>query len=136
MPDIFVPLDTTRYTDFHRDLAAKGILNFFPIAYLDAHRKELLAAYKDADSFIARYTVSDEMLDEMLKMAETERVKFDEAQYRISQPLIRLQLKAILARDLYDTDAYFRVMNPENEAYAKAVEILGNETEYNRLLGK
>ena len=136
MPDIFVPLDTTRYTDFHRDLAAKGILNFFPIAYLDAHRKELLAAYKDADSFIARYTVSDEMLDEMLKMAETERVKFDEAQYRISQPLIRLQLKAILARDLYDTDAYFRVMNPENGAYAKAVEILGNETEYNRLLGK
>ena len=76
------------------------------------------------------------MLDEMLKMAETEQVKFDEAQYHISQPLIRLQLKAILARDLYDTDAYFRVMNPENGAYAKAVEILGNETEYNRLLGK
>ena len=41
MPDYFVPLDTTKYTKMHRQLAAKSIVINHSLKFIDAHRKEL-----------------------------------------------------------------------------------------------
>ena len=41
MPDYYVPLDTTVYTRYHRELAAKGIIIQQNLRYVDNHRKEL-----------------------------------------------------------------------------------------------
>ena len=43
MPDYFVPLDTTRYTKFHRELAAKSVIIQQNLRYVDNHRKQLKA---------------------------------------------------------------------------------------------
>ena len=134
MPDIFIPLDTTIYTDFHRDLLAKGVLNQYPVNYLDSHRKELMNKYKKVDQFVEEFAVTDDMLAELLKMGETEKVKYNEEQYRKSKGLIALQIKALIARDMFDTAAYFRVMNPRNPSFVKAMEIINDDLEYNRLL--
>ena len=134
MPDIFIPLDTTIYTDFHRDLLAKGVLNQYPVNYLDSHRKELTNKYKKVDQFVEEFAVTDDMLAELLKMGETEKVKYNEEQYRKSKGLIALQIKALIARDMFDTAAYFRVMNPRNPSFVKAMEIINDDLEYNRLL--
>ena len=134
MPDVFVPLDTTIYTDFHRDLLAKGVLNQYPINYLDKHRKELTSRYKNVEQFVEGFTVTDEMLADLLKMGEAEKVKYDEEQYQKSRNLIALQVKALVARDMFDTAAYFRIMNPENPSFVKAMEIIHDDAEYNRLL--
>lgn len=134
MPDIFIPLDTTIYTDFHRDLLAKGVLNQYPVNYLDSHRKKLMNKYKKVDQFVEEFAVTDDMLAELLKMGETEKVKYNEEQYRKSKGLIALQIKALIARDMFDTAAYFRVMNPRNPSFVKAMEIINDDLEYNRLL--
>ena len=134
MPDVFVPLDTTIYTDFHRDLLAKGVLNQYPINYLDKHRKELTSRYKNVEQFVEGFTVTDEMLADLLKMGEAEKVKYDEEQYRKSRNLIALQVKALVARDMFDTAAYFRIMNPENPSFVKAMAIIHDDAEYNRLI--
>ena len=134
MPDVFVPLDTTIYTDFHRDLLAKGVLNQYPINYLDKHRKELTSRYKNVEQFVEGFTVTDEMLADLLKMGEAEKVKYDEEQYQKSRNLIALQVKALVARDMFDTAAYFRIMNPENPSFVKAMAIIHDDAEYNRLL--
>lgn len=134
MPDVFVPLDTTIYTDFHRDLLAKGVLNQYPINYLDKHRKELTSRYKNVEQFVESFTVTDEMLADLLKMGEAEKVKYNEEQYQKSRNLIALQVKALVARDMFDTAAYFRIMNPENPSFVKAMAIIHDDAEYNRLL--
>lgn len=134
MPDVFVPLDTTIYTDFHRDLLAKGVLNQYPINYLDKHRKELTSRYKNVEQFVEGFRVTDEMLAGLLKMGEAEKVKYDEEQYQKSRNLIALQVKALVARDMFDTAAYFRIMNPENPSFVKAMAIIHDDAEYNRLL--
>ena len=134
MPDVFVPLDTTIYTDFHRDLLAKGVLNQYPVNYLDEHRKELVKQYKDIERFAEGFVVTDEMLADLLKLGEAEKVKYDEEQYQKSRALIALQVKALIARDMFDTAAYFRIMNPENALFTKAMEIINDDVEYNRLL--
>ena len=62
------------------------------------------------------------------------KVKYNEEQYRKSKGLIALQIKALIARDMFDTAAYFRVMNPRNPSFVKAMEIINDDLEYNRLL--
>lgn len=134
MPDVFVPLDTTIYTDFHRDLLAKGVLGQYPVTYLDEHRKELTGHYKNVEQFAEGFVVTDEMLVDLLKMGEAEKVKYNEEQYQKSRALIALQVKALIARDLFDTTAYFRIINPENASFSKAMAIIHDDAEYNRLL--
>lgn len=134
MPDVFVPLDTTIYTDFHRDLLAKGVLGQYPVTYLDEHRKELTGRYKNVEQFAEGFVVTDEMLVDLLKMGEAEKVKYNEEQYQKSRALIALQVKALIARDLFDTTAYFRIINPENASFSKAMAIIHDDAEYNRLL--
>ncbi|HIX26733.1 MAG TPA: S41 family peptidase [Candidatus Barnesiella excrementigallinarum] len=134
MPDVFIPLDTTIYTDFHRDLLAKGVLNQYPVDYLDDHRKELMSKYKNIEQFDAGFVVTDEMFADLLQKAEAEKVKYNEEQYLKSKELIGAQVKALIARDMFDMTAYFKIMNPKNASFVKAMEIIRNDEEYNRLL--
>jgi carboxyl-terminal processing protease len=60
----------------------------------------------------------------------------DMEQFQKSKPLIKLHLKALIARDLWNTSEYFQIINDDNEALKKAVEIIGNSKEYNKLLKK
>ena len=134
MPDVFIPLDTTIYTDFHRDLLAKGVLNQYPVDYLDDHRKELISKYKNMEQFDAGFVVTDEMFADLLQKAEAEKVKYNEEQYLKSKELIGAQVKALIARDMFDMTAYFKIMNPKNASFVKAMEIIRSDEEYNRLL--
>ena len=134
MPDVFIPLDTTIYTDFHRDLLAKGVLNQYPVDYLDDHRKELMSKYKNMEQFDAGFVVTDEMFADLLQKAEAEKVKYNEEQYLKSKELIGAQVKALIARDMFDMTAYFKIMNPKNASFVKAMEIIRNDGVYNRLL--
>ncbi|MDO5571384.1 MAG: S41 family peptidase [Bacteroidales bacterium] len=136
MPDIFVPLDTTKYTDVHRDIVAKGVLNQFVIDYFDKNQKALKSKYKNFESFNKGFEVTPELLNDLKKKAIDEGVKIDEQQFEKSSPLIALQIKALIARDLFDISDYFRIINSNDDIYKKALEIINNDNEYNRLLSQ
>lgn len=127
MPDFFVPLDTTQYSSYHRQLAAKGIIINQTIKYVDQNRKKLHKLYKSFDRFEADFNVPDELLQEVYSEGEKEKVKLkDEEERRNSEPLIKVQLKALIARDLWDMSEYYKIMNGVNHVVTKAVELLGN----------
>ena len=67
-------------------------------------------------------------------MAEEEKIPFEEEQYNRSKALIALQLKALIARDLYEMGEYFYIINDVNESFQKALEIMNDEATYNRIL--
>ena len=129
MPDYFVPIDTTLFTNYHRNLVAKGIVSKFTMKYIENHRKELTGEYKNFEDFKKKFNISNDMLSALREMGDKEEVKFNEEQYQKSLPLIKTQLKALIARDLWDINEYFRVMNTTNESVQKALEIL-NSREY------
>jgi carboxyl-terminal processing protease len=139
MPDIFIPLDTTKYTDYHRNIVAKGVLNKFVLNFLDKERKKLSRTYptddnkgeKSFEKFEKEFFISDEVINDLVKEGEKEGVKLDSAQLAISKDLIKLQIKAMLARDLWDTSEYYKIMNVENPIYNKGVEILKSQSLYN-----
>ena len=133
MPDYFVPIDTTLYTDYHRNLVAKGVIIKLVMKYIENHRKDLIGKYKNFDQFNDKFEIDDAILITLREMGEKEGVKFDEKQYQIALPLIKTQLKALIARDIWDMNEYFRVMNSTNESVQRALEIL-NSSEYKKIL--
>lgn len=124
MPDYFVPLDTTLYTPYHRQLAARSYLINANLKYVDAHRKTLKQQYPDFATFLARYEVPQSLLDDIRKAAEKDKIKpKDEAEWKKSLPQLRLQLKALVARDLWDMSQYFQVVNEANPIVQKALTL-------------
>lgn len=126
MPDFFVPLDTTQYTAYHRQLAAKGIIINQTLRYVDQNRKKLHKLYKTFDKFESEFIVPDELLQTVYSEGEKEKVKLkDEDERRSSEHMIKPQLKALIARDIWDMSEYYKIMNEESHVVKKAVELLG-----------
>ena len=125
MPDYFIPLDTTLYTRLHRELAAKSIIIQQNLRYVDDHRKQLKQQYKDFETFKRQFEVPQSLIDTILKEGEKQNVKpRDDDEVAASLPMLRLQLKALVARDLWDMSEYFSIMNEANDAVQKALELL------------
>lgn len=135
MPDLFVPIDTTAFTPYYRNLVAKGVLNRFCITYVDRNRSQLNREYPDVDAFIAKFNVDSAMIDDIVKLGVADSVKLDSVQLERSRPMIETIVKGIIARDLFDTSAYFRVVNPQlSPVYREALGLINDERRYNRLL--
>ena len=132
MPDYFVPMDTTSYTKLHRNLVAKGVINKTVSVYIDNHRKDLQRRYKEFNSFNAGYQVGNDVLDILKQEAEKVKEELTDEEYKLSLPLIRTQLKALMARDLWDISEYYQVINTTNESVVQALRILNDD--YQRYL--
>ena len=127
MPDYFVPLDTTIYTPLHRQLAAKSVIINSSLRYIDNNRKKLKKQYPTFDTFKQKFEVSQEFIDEVLAEGEKQNVKpKDDEELQRTLPQLKLQLKALIARDLWDMSQYFSVMNEQNKIVEKALEVIQN----------
>ena len=125
MPDEYIPLDTTIYTRFHRELAAKSIVLQQNLRYVDNHRKQLKKAWSTFAEFKQKYEVPQSLVDAILKEGEKQNIKpKDKAELDKTLPYLRLQLKALIARDIWDMSEYFSIFNEENEMVKRALEVL------------
>ena len=62
-------------------------------------------------------------------------MKFDGEQYDISAPEMLRVMKGLVARDLWDMNEYYMVVNREDHAIDKALSILNDPALYDRFLG-
>ena len=127
MPDYFVPLDTLAYTKFHRELSAKSYIINANLKYVDANRKALRKRWTSFDEFHRDFVFPKEEIDKMIADAAKDKVlPKDDAELEKTLPKLSMQLKALVARDLWDMSEYFAIINEESEIVRKAVEIIGN----------
>ncbi len=124
MPDYFVPLDTMRYTSFHRELAAKNVIISQNLHYMDQNRKSLTHNYPTFKVFKEKFKVPDSLIDAILKEAKEKKIvaKNEEEQAR-TIPQLKTQLKALIARDLWDMSEYYSIFNEESDIVQKALEL-------------
>ncbi|MDO5394512.1 MAG: S41 family peptidase [Bacteroidales bacterium] len=133
MPDFFVPVDTTYYTPYYRDLMAKNVINTYITDYLDTHRRELLKEYPVEDDFSASFSASP-LVDGLVAAGEKAEVKLNEEQLATSRPILEAIMKGLLERDLYDNGSYMRAINPLSNEFKAALRIISDPGEYGRLL--
>ena len=130
MPDFFVPLDTSAYSDYYRELIRKGIIYRFVLDYLDKHREELNKEYENFDAFNKHFKVTDQIFEDLLVYAENEKVEKNQEEIERSGNQMRNLVKAYLARDMYDTSAFYQVFNESNSSLGKAIEVINNWNKY------
>ena len=135
MPDVYVPIDTTEYTTYYRDLMAKGITNQYAISYVDKNRKSIAKRYKTVNDFDNGFIVTDEMMRDFIALGEKDSVKYDEEKYRTSEALLKDIIKGLIARDVYGSaSAYSVIINHRNRDLKAAIEVLNDRERYDRLL--
>lgn len=131
MPDVFVPLDTTRINKTHRALIAKGTYNHFVLDYFRQHQKALKRKYKTFDEFNQKFIITDQMISDLIEAGRKDSVTIDSLHTLPSATdMLKLQIKANLANDLFETGSYMRIMNTSINTYQKALDIITNEKRY------
>lgn len=157
MPDVYVPLDTTRYTRLHRELAAKNCVNPTVLKWIDLHRKSLMkeydvSTYRKAkarqtdnknydpidltagfDRFKQQFTVPQDMLDILVAKAQEAKIEYTDSAFQATLPMLKLQLKALVARDLWDMSEYFQIINPTNEIYQCGLEAIKDDSLFEKI---
>ena len=128
LPDVFVPIDTSMNSTYFTDLLRTGLFNRAVLEYVDGNRDRLEEKFADRTAFIAESGVEQELLDGLIALGESEDIPFVEADWTTSYRAIELRLKAILARTLFDTTAFYEVFNPINPIYNRGLEVLRDGT--------
>jgi len=131
MPDIFMPQDTSWYSDYYGKINRAGLLGQFVNQYMDKERDKLKKQYKTFAVFDDNFEISDKLFNEFTAYVETQKVPRDENGIAISENHMRTQLKALIARTLWDTSEYFEIVNKRiDSVYLKAIDVINNWDEY------
>ncbi len=130
LPDYLVPIDTSAYSDYYRSLISQGILNQFILEYVDKNRKSLHSSYPSFDDFYQGFKVTPEILSELTTYAQDQGVALNHEQFEQSKAMITMLVKAYIARDLWDTEAFYRIYNKKDPIFEKAVEVMTKDDLY------
>jgi carboxyl-terminal processing protease len=158
LPDLFVPLDTSENSEFLRELLSNGLFYQYINEYVDVNREELNTKYPEFEAFEAQFGIEGQFMDDFFAFAEKEleptkdtldNVSEDaeavltdqgddvdekdfaqrkEEGMKVSGTIIQTRLKALLARTLWQTEAFYRVFNAEDDAVIKAIESIDDKT--------
>jgi len=136
-PDVFVPIDTTQSSKLNSDLIRKGIMNSFALTYANKNRKQLKKLYASPQEFISGFD-ANLIMDEFKQytLNENEDIEWTDTDFGQSEKMIKGRLEALIARNLWNTSAYYQVFNPYWPAYNHAVEILTENSYKNYNLAK
>ena len=124
MPDIFVPLDTTRYTKTYRQIMAKSIIINQNLRYLDHNRASLKTKYPDFETFRKNFTVPTSLIDAIYKEAEKQKIECPKEEREQTVSRLTQMLKALIARDIWDMSEYFSIIYEDDPIVLKAIEKL------------
>ena len=162
MPDFFVPLDTSKYYVYYNTLNRKNVVYTGVLDIMDAKRNEFKQKFADFKTFNDKFVITDEMVDKIMaagdkidadkmtvdadgnpvdgistknsKEIKKESAKPDAKSIEFARPLLKKQMKALIARDLFSVSHYFQIMNAEDETIQKAIEVISNRGEYEKIL--
>ena len=123
MPDVYVPLDTTKQTSLYRQLSAKSCLLNTTLRYVNRHREELIANYPDIHTFIDSYDPGEDVIGQLIDEAKAKGITYTDSALAETLPLTKIVLKALIARDLWTISEYYQVINATNDIYNRGVAI-------------
>ena len=134
IPDVFVPVDTTEYSDYYGKLNMKGVFIQYTLGYVDKYRDSLKSRYADVYEFDKGFKVSEEMLKDLIAQGEKSEVKYVEEQFNISKNVITLIVKSLIARDVFDQEAFTIIYNKDNDLLKEALRVINDDKLYNSII--
>lgn len=134
MPDIFVPMDTSSHYRYYNRLRRTNIVYNFILDYVDQHRAELKSKYAEIETFNNKFEVSQEMINSIVAQGEKEGIEKDQESLDFTLDSMKREIKALIARDIFSLNDYFKILFQDDEAVLKALEVIKNKEHYKNLL--
>ena len=130
MPDIFVPMDTTRMTRWFIEVSGRNILYRYTLDYTDRHREALNRVRTVAD-LRALLDADTSMLNDFTAYAERHGVKPDRRQIQTSHDIVMAQLRAYIGRNTALEDAgFYSMIYPIDNVLKQAAQAVKNTDKY------
>ncbi|HPY68081.1 MAG TPA: S41 family peptidase [Bacteroidales bacterium] len=136
MPDVFMAVDTTNYSDYYRALVRRDVFRSFILEYADRNRARIASNYSSFDEFKERFQLSPEEIKDFIKRGEELGVKYVDNQFDRSKEEILLILKALIASNIWHSNEYYRIINENDPVIDKAREIISDAKTYNSILAR
>ncbi|MFW5663632.1 MAG: S41 family peptidase [bacterium] len=130
-PDIFIPMQTDERTPYFIKMANRGLIYRYAFDYADNHR-ENLEKYADAPDFVRNFNVSNDMINEFIAFGKENDVEYIQSEFAPARNLIAAQIKAYIGRNIFGNEGFYPVINQNDPAVDKAMEVFqtGNLTSY------
>lgn len=127
-PDIYVPLDTSFQSDFYSNVLRKGIINKYTLNYSNKNRNQLSKFYPTIESFDENFLADEDFLNEFIEYCKENEIEVEEADLLKSGNSIAIQMKALIARNIYDGEAFYYIYNKQlNNTFKTAIEAIEND---------
>lgn len=121
MPDIFVPADTSGYSDYWAAVGRKSQLLYeYTFDFMDRHRSEMqqIRDYKQLLQYLKKYDLVGEMAD----YAARRGVKRDDKGIRESYSLLDTSIKAFIGRHVLDDDGFYPIYYFHDKTIGEALK--------------
>ena len=122
-PDVFVPLDTAGRSHYLNEVSYKGLINNFAFSYADKQRKKL-KEYKTFQNFNTYFVITTAVFDEFVAYTKKNKIVINAKQIKTSEELIKTQLKALIARNIWNNEGYYPVIQSRDNVLKKAIELM------------
>lgn len=124
MPDIFVPMDTTKWSQYYSDVLNRGLIYQFSLAYSDNNR-EKLNHFKNYENLI-NYLDSQNILDRFIEYTTGNNITppTNEA-LNASAVAIENRIYAYISRNIIGEEPFYRIINQHDPVVQKAIDAFG-----------
>ncbi len=120
MPDIFVPFDSTGNSWYFSDLRFSGAFQAFAFDFVSDKRQK----WNSPQDFDKQFSVSDELIERFAQFAAKEmKVKVDRSGLKHSKELVRRQIKAEIARQIWLEDGFYFIINQTDKEVQRALSV-------------
>jgi len=126
MPDVFVPFDTTNYSDYYQQVSRKGLIYKYAFQYADTHR-EILKPFTMPEEF-RDYLTQQNLLEQFYRYASENGVSQNNEGIRQSKELLRTQLIAYVARNIIGEEGFYPILHQTDKTFQKAVDVMGKSS--------
>ena len=134
MPDMFIPLDTSVHYSYINKLRRNNIIYNFALEYIDQNRNEIKSKYPDFKDFNAKYEISEKMISDIVETGIKDGIEKNEESLLFGKADLKKEIKAIIARDIYSRDDFYKIYYNDDEAVIEALRVIENQKNYNNLL--
>ncbi|TAG57584.1 MAG: S41 family peptidase [Cytophagales bacterium] len=121
MPDIFVPRDTSMFSPYLGELFGRGCIRDFTFEYVVNNKKTLEAIA--FDKFKSEFKITDEMLKDLIKLGEKEKIKYVEKDFNRSKEYLKNILKSMIARGIWNMNGYYQISLEKDEVFIQAMKL-------------
>lgn len=123
VPDIFVARDTTGITSYYIDIANAGLLQRYAFNYCNEHRKSL-SNMKDYNEFLNTAPSDEALLKDFADYASRNGIAPRWYYINLSRDIIVTNLKALIARDTFGSQAFYPIVNRQDNTVLAALKAL------------